>query len=60
VRLLGEQLVAEVIGEAPAVLAESPGNLGAQGGSEGNALLRLILPPYNLTQDRGYHVQIPL
>jgi hypothetical protein len=59
-RLLGKQPVAEVIGESPAALAEGTRDLGAQGGHEDIALLRLILQPHNLAQDRGYHVRTPL
>jgi hypothetical protein len=58
--ILGQQLVAEMVGEPPATLPQRPYDLGSECGNEGIVLLRLIFPANHLTQDRGYHVRSPL
>jgi hypothetical protein len=58
--VFGQQLVAEVVGEAPASLAERTEDLRTEGGDEHVLLLRLILPPYDLAQYSGHHVQLTL
>jgi hypothetical protein len=59
-RVLGQQLVAEVVREAPAPLFERAQDLGTEGRDERIVLLRLIFPANHLTQDRGHHVQLPI
>jgi hypothetical protein len=58
--VLGQQLVAEVVGETPASLAERAQDLRTESGDERVVLLRLILPPYDLAQYSGHHVQVIL
>ncbi len=58
--VFGQQLVAEVVGEAPASLAERAQDLRTESGDEPVMLLRWILPPYDLAQYRGHHVQFTL
>jgi hypothetical protein len=55
-----QQLVAEVLGEAPATLAERAQDLRTESGDERVVLLRLIIPSHDLAQYRGHHVQLAL
>ncbi len=59
-RFFGEQLVAEVVGEAPAAFAQRAHDLRTKGRNQRVVRLGLAFPPDHLTQDRCDHVQVTI
>jgi hypothetical protein len=59
-RILGQQLVAEVVCEAPAALAEGPHDLSAKSRYEDITGPGIVFPPHHLPQDRCHHIQLSM